>query len=92
MKINIRISEFDFITVKNFYFFLGEKGDSMRKDLLLIGVILLLTGLVISFMPIQLTPSNSIANNYWLGFPLLICGAVIMQLSLIFKKDSETSS
>jgi uncharacterized membrane protein HdeD (DUF308 family) len=58
----------------------------MRKDLLLSGVILILVGLVVSFIPVQLAPSDSIANNYWIGVPILFIGIIATQLGIVFKK------
>ena len=58
----------------------------MRKDLLLSGVILILVGLVVSFIPVQLAPPDSIANNYWIGIPLLLVGAIATELGIVFKK------
>lgn len=58
----------------------------MRKDLLLTGVVLLLIGLVVSFIPVQLAPSDSIANNYWIGVPILLIGVFVTQLGIVFKE------
>jgi uncharacterized membrane protein HdeD (DUF308 family) len=58
----------------------------MRTDLLLSGVILILVGLVVCFIPIQLAPANSLANNYWIGIPILFVGIIAIQLGIVFKK------
>ena len=61
----------------------------MRKDLLLSGVILILVGLVISFIPVQLAPPDSIANNYWIGVPILFVGVIAAQLGIVYKKPKH---
>ena len=53
---------------------------------MLTGVVLLLIGLVVSFIPVQLAPSDSIANNYWIGVPILLIGVFVTQLGIVFKE------
>ncbi|MEM2995678.1 MAG: hypothetical protein QXI91_06685 [Candidatus Bathyarchaeia archaeon] len=53
----------------------------MRKDFLLCGAILIVLGLTVLFIPIQLSPLDLLAKNWWLAIPLLVIGIITIGAS-----------
>lgn len=58
-------------------------GIEMGKELLLVGVILILVGLVVQ---LKLTPPDSV--NIWVGFPIFLMGVIIITCWIVLKKDA----